>query len=301
LPRLALYEAWGRLRRPAIERATGPIDLVHATAFPVPAARAPVVVTVHDLAFVHEPTHFSAHGVRFFNRHLDIALKEAALVLCPSRATMADCEAAGFEPARLRLVPLGVEGSPAGSEAVAAARARFGLPARYVLWTGTVEPRKNLANLLRAFARTDTDATLVLAGPKGWNEDLDALVAPVRARVKVLGFLQRGDLDALYAGAAAFCFPSLLEGFGLPVLEAMLQGAPVITSKGTATEELAGDAALLVDPRDPEAIAEALTAVLNDPDLARRLSAAGRARAAAFSWQRCAHAVIECYREAAGE
>lgn len=300
LPRQLLYEAWGRLRRPLVERAAGPVDLVHATAFPVPAARAPIVVTIHDLAFVHEPAHFSSHGVRFFERHLRIALEEAVLVLCPSRATMADCEAAGFAPERLRLVPLGVEGRPAGADAVARLRRRLGLPERYVLWTGTVEPRKNLANLLEAFARTDTDAPLVLAGPRGWNEDLEALVAPLARRVRVLGFLGRADLDALYAGAALFCFPSLLEGFGFPVLEAMRHGAPVVTSKGTSTEELAGDAALLVDPRDPGDIAAAMTAVLNDPALARRLSQAGRERAASFTWEATADSLIACYREVLG-
>lgn len=300
LPRLLLYEAWGRFRRPVVERATGPVDLIHATAFPVPAGRAPLVVTIHDLAFRHEPAHFSAHGVRFFERHLRIALDEAALVLCPSRATIADCQAAGFAPQRLRLVPLGVEGCPAGEDAVDQLRRRYGLPERYVLWTGTVEPRKNLANLLKAFGRTNRDVPLVLAGPKGWNQDLEALVAPLAERVRVLGFLGRDDLNALYAGAALFCFPSLLEGFGFPVLEAMRQGTPVVTSKGTSTEELAGDAALLVDPADPDDIARAIAAVLDDPSLALRLSEAGKKRAALYTWEATAGSLVQCYREVLG-
>jgi glycosyltransferase involved in cell wall biosynthesis len=297
LPRVALYETWHRLRRPAVQLATGTVDVVHATTIAMPPKSAPLVVTMHDLAWVHEPAHFTARGVRFFERGLELALADADLVLCSSQATLRDCEAVGFARDRLRLVPLGVQVRSVSDADVRRARRRYGLERPYALWTGTVEPRKNLAGLLRAFDSVDADADLVLAGPRGWNEDLEALVAGAE-RVRTLGFVPGDHLGALYAGARLFCFPSLLEGFGFPVLEAMAHGTPVVTSRGTSTEELAGDAAVLVDPRDPASIAAGLQRVLADDDLARRLAKAGRARAATFSWERCAQFVRRAYEEA---
>jgi glycosyltransferase involved in cell wall biosynthesis len=299
LPRIALYESWHRLRRPAVESATGPVDVIHATSIAMPPRSSPLVLTLHDLAFVRDPGHFTARGLRFFRRGLALARHDADIVLCSSTATMQDCEAAGFERGRLRHVPLGIDVLTAPREEVDRVRARYGLERPYVLWTGTIEPRKNLPGLLRAFGSTDADVDLVLAGPRGWNEDLDDLAPTARARVHVLGFVPREDLGPLYAGARAFCWPSLLEGFGFPVLEAMAQGTPVITSRGTSTEELAAGAGLLVDPRDPGAIADALGAILSDDDLSGRLSRAGRRRAREYTWERCARLVADAYRDAA--
>ena len=172
-------------------------------------------------------------------------------------------------------MPLGADVAAASEEDVARVRAAYGLERPYVLWVGTLEPRKNLPRLLEAYARLDTDAELVLVGPRGWNQELDP---PPGARL--LGFVPATTSPPLYAGAAAFCFPSLLEGFGMPVVDAMAQGTPVVTSSGTSTEEIAGDAGLVVDPLDVDAIAGALDRVLRDPELAQRLGEAGRARAA---------------------
>ncbi|HEX9993212.1 MAG TPA: glycosyltransferase family 1 protein, partial [Acidimicrobiales bacterium] len=299
LPRLALYEAWHRLRRPAAEAATGRVDVVHATTLVQPGHRAPLAVTVHDLAFLADPSHFTAQGRRVLGRGLEIALAEAAVVLCSSEATVRACRHAGFDDARLVVVPLApAPGRDRPVEPGDAPR-RHGLDGRYVLWAGTVEPRKNLRGLLDAWRRLGRDGVdLALAGPEGWHEDLDALVAGDRS-VRRLGFVPAADLAALYAGAAAVCYPSLLEGFGLPVLEAMVQGAPVVTSAGTATEELvAGGAGVAVDPRDPDALAGALAGLLDDPDAARRLGDAGRARAASYTWERSAGRTVEAYRAA---
>lgn len=293
LPRLALYESWHVLGRPAVERATGHADVVHATGLAVPPRSAPLVVTIHDLSFLEYPEHFSRAGRRFFAQALRRARERADLVLCSSAATLEHCARVGFERERLRLVPLGVTVEPAGAADVERVRERHRLARPYVLWTGTMEPRKNLPRLLRAFRRLEADADLVLVGPRGWNEEIEA--AP---RVHVLGFLPAEELRALYAGAAAFCFPSLMEGFGFPVLEAMAQGTPVVTSAGTSTEELARGAGLLVDPREPAEIAKALELVLGDPALAAELAAAGRGRAAEYTWSRSAGLVLEAYREA---
>jgi glycosyltransferase involved in cell wall biosynthesis len=300
-PRALLYESWHRLRWPPVERATGPVDVIHATGLALPPRSAPLVVTLHDLAFVDHPEHFSRMGRRFFESALGIIRSEADLVLCSSTATLERCAEIGLEPGRLRLTPLGVDVEPATRPEIERTRAGHGLDGRYVLWVGTVEPRKNLPTLLRAFAAVETDASLVLVGPQGWNEELGARLAElplaVRERVRVLGFVPHEDLGPLYAGAAAFCFPSLLEGFGFPVVEAMAQGTPVVTSLGTSTEELAGDAGLLVDPRDVDALADALGRVLADDALAARLGELGRARAALYTWARSADLVLDAYRE----
>ena len=300
LPRLALYEAWHRLRRPSVERATGAIDVIHATANAMPPKTAPLVLTIHDLAFVHHPEHFTARGVRFFKRGLELAKSDADVVLCPSHATIADCEEAGFSAERLRLVPLGVEVEPATEDEVAEARRRYHLERPYLLWVGTIEPRKNLPGLLEAYARAAPDVDLVLVGPEGWNEDLASLTARFRVGVKALGFVPRDDLRRLYAGAAALTFPSLSEGFGFPVLEAMAQGTPVVTSVGTSTEELAAGAAILVDAHDPASVAKGIEKVLSDSGLAARLAERGRARAMQYSWQRTGDLIERVYRELSG-
>ncbi len=304
LPQQPLYEAWHYLRRPDVQRATGPVDVIHATGVAMPPPTAPVVLTVHDLSYVAYPELFSSQGLRFFRRALKLALDDAALVLCSSLATLAACRDAGFDEARLRHVPLGVRADPAAPEDVERVRASYRLERPYVLWTGTVEPRKNLAGLLAAYASLDADVDLVLVGPPGWSEDLAQLLAGLPAskqgRVRRLGWVPRADLAPLYAGADVFCFPSLLEGFGFPVVEAMAQGTPVVTSLGTSTEELVAEGGgLAVDPHDPSAIARALEAVLGDAGLAGRLSAAGPRRAGAYTWEKTAELTIRAYEEAA--
>lgn len=302
LPRLALYEAWHWLRYPPIERSTGPVDVIHATGMAVPPHSAPTVVTVHDLVFLREPAHSTRRGLMFFRRAIELARREADLVTVPSRATFDDCVENGFDPLKLRLVPWGIAADEVGPEAAASAMRRFRLDRPYVLWVGTIEPRKNLSNLIKAFSLiTRSDVDLVLVGPKGWNEDLDRLVGSTvaRERVRILGFVSPDELRGLYAGAKVFCMPSSHEGFGLPVLEAMAQGAAVVTSRGTATEEVIGDAGVVVDPMDPNEIAEALDLLIEDRAMAHRLGRAAIARTANFSWENTARALESVYFEAA--
>ncbi|MEJ5254314.1 MAG: glycosyltransferase family 1 protein [Acidimicrobiales bacterium] len=301
LGRLALYESWHAMRWPKVERATGPVDVIHATGMAVPPRSAPLVVTVHDLGFLHQPDHVTRHGLRFFRRAIDLTRREADLITAPSQATIDDCVANGFDPSRIRLVPWGIRIEPVERAEIERVRAARGLDRPYVLWTGTIEPRKNLPMLLEAFDRMELEGLdLVLAGPQGWNERLDRLIGPrLRHRVRALGFVAPADLRALYAGAEVFCLPSLREGFGLPVLEAMAQGTPVVTSAGTATEEVVGEAGLVVDPSDVDGLAHALERVVTDRSLADRLGALGRARAATFTWRRTAEALAAVYAEAA--
>jgi glycosyltransferase involved in cell wall biosynthesis len=295
-----VYQTWAYARWPAVERATGPVDLVHATTVMVPPCRAPLVVTVHDLAFLHEPEHFTVNGNRLFRRFLDEARRRAALVLCSSLATLEDAASAGLPAHRLRHVPLGVTAVAAGPDEVAAARARFELPDPYLAFAGTIEPRKNLPGLLAAYRRVLAkvpDLHLVLIGPAGWGPNLAPAAAGLEDRVHLVGFVSEADKRALLAGAAALAYPSLREGFGLPVLEAMVQGTPVVTSRGTSTEEVAGGAAVLVDPLDVDDIARGILEALGRH---AELAARGRARAAAATWAATAERTVEAYREVVG-
>ncbi len=298
-----LYESWHRLRRPAIERATGAVDVIHATGMAVPPRSAPLVVTVHDLAFIDEPGHSTSRGLRFFHRSIDLARAHADVVVCPSRSTLDDCVRHGFDERRLVLVPWGIEAHGVDSSRVAGARARFGLAGRYVLWAGTIEPRKNLPVLLDAFTRVaerDRDITLVLAGPTGWNESIGDRVAALGDRVRSLGFVDRPALEALMAGAELFCFPSRREGFGLPVLEAMAAGTAVITSSGTSTAEVVGECGITIDRDDVEGLAAAISELLDDDTERDRLAAAGRDRAErVFTWEATATALVSAYERAA--
>jgi glycosyltransferase involved in cell wall biosynthesis len=289
LPRPVLYEAWHGLRRPVVERVTGPVDVVHATTIITPGHRAPLVVTLHDLAWRHEGARFTRRGVRFFERGLELVRREATLVLCSSRATMADCLAARIDESRLRYVPLGVAVGEAGTRSDEL-RDRFRLPERFVLFVGTLEPRKNLAGLVAAMAELP-EIELVVVGPSGWGSEAQH---PPADRARLLRFVAPADLAALYRAASVFCYPSFWEGFGLPILEAMAHGVPVVTSRGGATEEIAGDAAVLVDPHDPSTIAAGIRAA---HERASELAAAGRARAAAFTWETTAAATLAAYRE----
>ncbi|MBK5223030.1 MAG: glycosyltransferase family 4 protein [Acidimicrobiia bacterium] len=305
LPRLALYESWHWLRRPSVGSATGPVDAIHATGFAIPPRGPGLLVTMHDLAVLHDTSHFTRRGVSFLRRSIELARRHADLVLCPSQATVDDCVAHGFSPERLRLIPWGVEQRRAGSDEVASVVERHRLPERYVLSVATQEPRKNLARLLAAFGtladRGHDDVVLVLVGPEGWGPDLGAQIDALGPRCRKLGFVPGDDLPALYAGASAFCYPSILEGFGLPVLEAMVQATPVVTSSGTSTEELVVDGAgVAVDPLDVGAIADALVELLDDPGRAAAVGAAGRERAAGYTWDRTAELTMAAYREVSG-
>jgi glycosyltransferase involved in cell wall biosynthesis len=298
LSRAALYESWHRLRRPRVERATGPVDAVWVAGMAMPPPSAPLVATIHDLGFLHDSSYGTRRGLAFFHRSVELAREDAALVTCPSQATIDECVAVGFDPERLRLVPWGIEIEEASPDEVRRVRSTYRLERPYVLWVGTVEPRKNLPTLLDAFRRLDRRGLeLVLVGPRGWNEDLERHLGTAEGRVRTLGFVPEADKRALYAGAAVFCYPSLREGFGLPVLEAMAQGAPVVTSSGTATAEVAGSAAVLVEPLDVEALTHALSELLDTPEHDEPRRVASRARAAQLPWSHTAELLEAALRE----
>ncbi len=286
-----LYESWLRAGWPKVEGATGPVDVVHATGLVPAACLAPLVVTVHDLAFLHTPEHFTRHGSRMMLRSLGVIRRRAALVLCSSTATMEDCAANGIDAARLRYVPLGTSAAETADDDAERVRAQYSLPDHFVLFVGTIEPRKNLRRLHAAVGQLG-NVPLVVAGSEGWG---DARPDAAGAQVRFLGFVPPGDLPGLYKAATVFAYPSEREGFGLPVLEAMAQGTPVVTSAGTSTEEVAGGAAVLVAPTDIESIAAGLAEAQRR---SRELGDAGRVRAREMTWAATAKATAAVYREA---
>jgi glycosyltransferase involved in cell wall biosynthesis len=303
LPRAALYRAWSTLRRPRVEAMTGPVDVLHATTWAVPGHRVPLVVTVHDLAFLREPAHFTRHGNAFFRRSWDVVRAEAVRVVVPSETTAADCVAHGMDRARIRVIPHGVRADAVSDARRAHWRERYGVTRPYILWCGTLEPRKNLPRLVDAYARAahELRADLVLVGPTGWGDTAE-VVSRALARLPVgtvhlLGRLDDEDLQTAFSGALVFAFPSLWEGFGMPVLEAMAHGVPVVTSAGTSMAEFVGAAGALVDPLDVDSIADGLMAAIGPHHSA--MSEAGKALSARRTWAASAHGHAAVYREAA--
>jgi glycosyltransferase involved in cell wall biosynthesis len=282
-------------------------DLLHGVHYELPLrARLPALVTVHDLTMVTHPQWHEASKVRYFGWAMRRAVAAARRVLCVSATTARDLrELLGVPPDRIDVTPLGTDLRPASAEAVDAVRRRLGLDGPYLLGLGTVEPRKDLPTLVRAFASLagELPHRLVLAGLAGWGAG--ALAAEVAAsgvaeRILLTGYVPEADKAALYSGADVFAYPSRYEGFGLPVLEAMACGTPAVTTTGGSLPEVAGDAAALVEPGDAGALAAAVAKLAADP--AARNDAAGRglARAATFTWERCADLTAAAYRHALG-
>jgi glycosyltransferase involved in cell wall biosynthesis len=278
LPRQVLYESWQRLRAPSVERLTGHVDVVHDAGYVVPPSKAPLVATVHDLAFLTYPQHYTWHSREVFRRGLELTRRHARLVMCPSLATKAACQDAGIDAERLRVVPLGVRVAPQQAEHSDRVRRRYGLERPFILFVGTIEPRKNLHRVLEAFRELDAaEMELILVGPQGWKEDVDDALDGSRGRARTLGYLPREALDVLYAEAAAVVYPSLAEGFGLPVLEAMASGVPVVAAEVGGMRDFLVDGrnALLHQARSPESLAAALRRAFADPAVRARLAEAG--------------------------
>ncbi|HEX2425693.1 MAG TPA: glycosyltransferase family 1 protein [Actinomycetota bacterium] len=299
-----LYPAWNTIGRPAMPSSLASADVVHATsAVAVPPVRREqrLVVTIHDLAFLRFPEHFPPRWRLLYRLGLRAALRRADAILVPSRTTGEDVLRHGaIDPARVRVTPL----APAlniGTDDPGPVIARMGIAPPYVLFVGTLEPRKNVVSLVRAYRRAvagGLEHSLVLAGAPGWGTDaLErelALDAP--GRIVRTGFVPAGDLDAVYRGASMFVYPSVYEGFGLPVMEAMAHGVPTITSNASSLPEVVGDAAITVDPTSVDAIAGAIQTVASDATTAARLADAGRRRAASFTWDETARLTFDAYR-----
>lgn len=290
----ALYEMWTRFNWPKVESVIDDVDIVHATSIIPAATDRPLVATVHDLAFIRHPEFFTAHGNKVFARSMRILQDRASLLLCSSMNTYRDCLYAGFEEWRLRHVPLGVTTHVVTDVDRARVRDAYSLPDEFVLFVGTLEPRKNLARLVEALASVNDAPPLVVVGMEGWGD-----AAPLTGHdVRFTGFVPSVDLPALYNLCSVFAFPSIMEGYGLPVIEAMAHGAPVVTSRGTSTEEVAGGAAVLVDPLDVSSIAAGIREAMASRDA---WSSRSLDRAAQVPWSETARLTFAAYSELVDE
>jgi glycosyltransferase involved in cell wall biosynthesis len=298
-PRGALrYECWHRLRRP---RLTLESDVVHATSLAVPPVRGtPLVVTVHDIAFLRVPHVSTRRGVAFHRRGLELTRRDADLVISVSAFTRDELVREGFDADSIVIAHHGIDPPSArGDEEIDAAVAATGVAPPYVLTVGTVEPRKDLRTMVEAVARVRArgaaDLELVIVGAPGWG-DVTGIDQPF---VRRLGETPWPAVDALIRRARACCITSHYEGFGLPALESIVRGTPLAAASGSSVEEVVGDAALLFPPGDVDACASALERLLDDTALRAVLAERGPARAAAFTWTGSAEIHAAAYARAA--
>lgn len=293
MPRL-----WTQLRLP-VELARSRPDLLFVPAHAVPfMTRRPAVLTVHDLAYERFPQAYRPATLAYLKAAISWAERRCRLLVTVSESTRDDLvELHGVDPGRIRVTPPGGgEPAPAGDPELDQRLLReLGVEEPFLLHVGRLEPRKNQLTAARAARRADL--TLVCAGPESDPETVAALRRSVA--VKLVGVVPDQVREALYRRALALVFPSLYEGFGFPVLEAMRNGLPVITVAHSSMPDTAGEAALYVeDPRDVEGLTQAIERVRDDADLRARLGAAGRERAGAFTWDRCAELTAGVLREA---
>lgn len=307
-----LYRLWYRARLPLpVQWVTGDLDLFHSPDFVLPPVKGhiPTLLTVHDLSFVHYPDNYPPALVAYLNKTVPWSVQRATHILADSFATKADLvEIWGVASDKITVLYSGVNGrfQPiTDADEQKLMREKYGLGERpYLLAVGTIQPRKNYQLLIRAFARVagEIPHNLAIAGGKGWLYD-DMLAEIERqgvdGRVQFIGFVDDADLPTLYSAASALAFPSVYEGFGLPLLEAMACGTPVITSNVSSLPEVAGTAAVQLDPHDEPAWAEAIQHMLTDPALRTRLVAAGFRQARTFSWQKSAQQLLDIYRRLA--
>jgi glycosyltransferase involved in cell wall biosynthesis len=291
-----------------------PVDVLHVQFTAPPFCPCPVVVSIHDLSFEHLPETFHRRSRIQLRLTVRRSARRAAKILTLSEHTRRDIiDTYGIEPSRITAIPLAAPGhfNPVeDNRELQRVRHNYGIEGQYILSVGSIQPRKNLARLVQAYAHVraslrdkhaETELPkLVLVGKRGWlyDETLRTLEkTSVADSVILTGYVPESDLPALYSGAVCFVYPSYFEGFGLPPLEAMKCGVPVIVGNQTSLPEVVGDAGLTVDPFDVRSIAEAIEKLLNDSVLRRELSVKGRSRAETFNWRKTAQQTLEIYQQ----
>jgi glycosyltransferase involved in cell wall biosynthesis len=303
--------AWHRLGVPLrIERYTGPVSVVHGTDFVVPPSRAPSVVTIHDLSYVILPQHAFPRLKRYLDRAVPKSIDRAQRVIAVSETTKRDlCEYYEISPNRVDVIYHAADPifhQPSERELLTM-RAQLGLRGPYFITVGTIEPRKDHKTLLKAFeqvSREHPGVSLVIVGRKGWlADDIMQEIQQAATRYPVFHLQDIRDemLPALYGASTALVYPSQYEGFGLPLLEAMTSGAPVIASDTPALKEIGSEAIRYAKAQDADKLAHEMISVLTNDEERNSLVRSGLEHASRFSWQRAAEQHIQVYREVAGE
>ena len=296
------YELWHRLRRPRLHIGAdndNDIDIVFAPSLAIPpSGTRPLVVTIHDVATLHYPQHFTKRGVRFHRRGLDLARRHASAIIVPSNFVRAELTTLGFSPERVHAIPHGVRIDPAPSDDTINSELHgAGVDGPFVVFVGTLEPRKGVTTLIRAMrvARVAVpELQLVIAGPRGWGS-IDGVEDLEEPWIHELGHVDDTRLDALYRRAVLCALPSRYEGFGFPVIEAMARGCPVAVANTTSLPETAAGAGLVIDVDDHEAWAEAITRVTHETTFAENLRSLGLARVRELTWSRTAAAHLDAF------
>lgn len=285
------------------------VDLIHVQYTAPPFCHKPIVVTIHDLSFEHFPQFFTPRERFFFRRAIPHTARRAAKVLTVSEYSRRDIiNTYQLPPEKVVVTPNGVgpEFRPTrDEERLQAVKKKYGIERPYLLSVGNLQPRKNLARLIKAYSRLremfeDFRHQLVIVGKRAWlyrNILHEANRSPYAGDMVFTGYVPESDLPDLYSGAAVFVYPSIFEGFGLPVLEAMACGTPVITSNSSSLPEVVGEAGLMVDPYDEEAWARTILRVVEDRQLRNELAERSVQQAARFSWRRTAELTLAVYRE----
>jgi glycosyltransferase involved in cell wall biosynthesis len=300
-----LFRKWWLVGLPALLRIS-PFDLFHGTNYCVPVfAPCPTVVTIHDLSLYAQAHTHEAKNVQRGKRRIPVMARRADMIIAPSEATKREIiQHLKIHPERIRVVYEAAREKmkPLLPKDCAGVLHKHGIEPPYLLYTGTIEPRKNLRTLLRAYHEllhvTEHRPTLVLCGGRGWmEEEVFDLIAELKLQrmVKCTGYVDDADLPALYSACEVFVYPSLYEGFGLPPLEAMACGAPVVTSNTSSLPEVVGEAGVLVNPHEMRELAAAIINLLNDATQRENLGRAGCERAKQFSWERAAHETQAVY------
>jgi len=302
LPPLFLEFLWNRLHILPIEEFTGHLDIFHTSDWLEPPAKCPKVTTVHDLAIFKYPETFSPRGghniVSNLRRKLEWVKRESKVIIAVSENTKKDIvKILDIPSEKIKVIyEAGDEvfGKKSTLRGIENAKKKYGISGNYILAVGTLEPRKNLKRLIMAFSkvRRNSSLSLVIAGNAGWGGELEGLQGKILG-VRFLGYVPKEDLAPLYAGAQCFVYPSLYEGFGLPILEAMASGCPVVTSNISSLPEVAGEMAVLVDPENIRDITEGIKeAITKREEFIKK----GFERAKEFSWEKTARQTLEVYQ-----
>ena len=266
------------------------------------------VITIHDMVHKYFPETIGGENLKYLTNKLPNIAKKAHCVITDSESTKNDIiKLLNVPEEKVKVIYLGVDGvfKPLiDTKALASVKKRYGLPEKFILFLGTIEPRKNIQGLMKAYAKlceeTSFNHDLVLAGDIQWKSGgLKNLIKDLRFvdRVRFIGYVDETDLANLYNLADIFVYPSFYEGFGLPIIEAMACGVPVVTSNTSSLPEIAGNAAVLIDPHSIDDLAQGIKRVLSDNELRQNLIRSGLERAKLFTWEKCAREIMKVFKE----